>query len=106
MNRLSTERRAQIIRCLVEGNSIRSTVRITGAAKNTVTKFLVDIGKACAEYQNETLHNLSCKRLQIDEIWSFCYAKQKNVPQKHKGKFGYGDVWTFTAIDDIVELLK
>lgn len=99
MNRLSTERRAQIIRCLVEGNSIRSTVRITGAAKNTVLKLLVDVGKACAEYQNKTLRNLTCKRLQIDEIWSFCYAKKRNIPEKHMGKFGYGDVWTFAAID-------
>jgi hypothetical protein len=98
MNRLNIERRAQILRCLVEGNSIRSTVRITGAAKNTVTKLFIDAGKACAEYQNETLKNLPCKRLQIDEIWSFCYAKQRNVPDQFKGKFGYGDVWTFSAI--------
>ncbi len=98
MNRLSTERRAQIIRCLVEGNSIRSTVRITGAAKNTVSKLLIDTGKACAEYQNETLTNLPCKTIQVDEIWSFCYSKQKNVPKQHKGQFGYGDVWTYTAI--------
>jgi len=98
MNRLNTERRTQILRCLVEGNSIRSTVRITGAAKNTVTKLLVDVGKACAEYQNKTFRNLPCQRLQVDEIWSFCYAKQKNVPKELKGKFGYGDVWTFTSI--------
>ena len=105
MNRLSTERRAQIIRCRVEGNSIRSTVRITGAAKNTVTKLIVDIGSACAEYQNETLRNLSSKRLQIDEIWSFCYAKQNNVSKQYKNKFGYGDVWTFTAIDADTKLV-
>lgn len=105
MNRLSTERRAQIIRCLVEGNSIRSTVRITGAAKNTVTKLLVDVGEACDEYQNETLHNLPCKRIQCDEIWSFCYAKKKNVPKKYQDKFGYGDVWTFTAIDADTKLV-
>ncbi len=98
MNKLSTERRAQIIRCLVEGNSIRSTSRITGAAKNTVVKLLVDAGKACSEYQDKTLRNLSCKRLQCDEIWSFCYAKKKNVPEKLQGQFGYGDVWTWTAI--------
>ena len=98
MNKLSLERRAQIIRCLADGCSIRATVRITGAAKNTVTKLLVNVGKACAEYQNETLRNLTCKRLQSDEIWSFCYSKKKNVPEKYKGKFGYGDVWTFTAI--------
>ena len=99
MNRLGTEKHTQILQCLVEGNRILSTVRITGAAKNTVTKLLVDLGQTCAEYQNKTLRNLTCKRLQVDEIWSFCYAKQKNVPKKHRGRFGYGDVWTFTAID-------
>ncbi len=98
MNRLSIERRAQILSCLVEGNSIRATCRITGAAKNTVVKLLSDVGEACAEYQNKTLRNLPCKRIQCDEIWSFCYAKEKNVPTKHKGKLGYGDVWTWTAI--------
>lgn len=98
MNRLSTERRAQILRCLVEGNSIRSTSRITGTAKNTVVKLLVDAGRACIEYQDKALRDLTCKRLQCDEIWSFCYSKQKNIPQEHKGDFGYGDVWTWTAI--------
>ena len=92
MNRLSIEKRAQILRCLVEGNSIRSTTRITGAAKNTVVKLLVDAGKACSKYQDKTLRNLTCKRLQCDEIWSFCYSKQKNVPNKYRGQFGYGDV--------------
>lgn len=82
----------------MEGNSIRSTVRITGAAKNTVTKLLVDVGRACAEYQDKTLVNLPCKRLQCDEIWSFCHSKQKNVPEDKRGEFGYGDVWTWTAI--------
>jgi len=105
MNRLSTEKRAQIIACLVEGMSIRSTVRITGAAKNTIIKLLVDVGKACAEYQNNTLRNLSCKRLQCDEIWSFCYAKNKNVPDELKNEFGFGDVWTWTAIDADTKLI-
>lgn len=98
MNRLSLEKRTQILSCLVKGNSIRFNVRITGAAKNTVSKLLVDVGKACAEYQNNTFRNLSCKRIQVDEIWSFCYSKQKNVPKKYKGQFGYGDVWTWTVI--------
>lgn len=98
MNKLSIERRARILGCLVEGNSLRATARMTDSAKNTVVKLLVDIGKACAEYQNEALRNLSCKRLQCDEIWSFCYAKDKNVPESKKGQFGYGDVWTWTAI--------
>jgi len=98
MNRLSTEKRAQIIGCLVEGNSIRATVRMTGAAKNTVTKLLTDLGAACGTYQDRVLRGLPCKTLQVDEIWAFCYAKAKNVPEEHKGTFGYGDVWTWTAI--------
>jgi IS1 family transposase len=98
MNRLSTERRAKVIAALVEGNSIRATCRMTGTAKGTVTRLLVDLGRACAEYQDRTLRNLRCDRVQADEIWSFCYAKQRNVPLDHKGEFGYGDVWTWTAI--------
>jgi IS1 family transposase len=98
MNRLSIERRARIIGCLVEGNSLRATARMTDTAINTVVKLLVDVGKACAEYQNQALRNLKCKRIQCDEIWSFCYAKEKNVPEDKKGQFGYGDVWTWTAI--------
>ena len=98
MNRLSTEKRAQIISCLVEGNSIRATVRMTGAAKNTITKLLADLGEACAEYQDGALQSLPCKVIEVDEIWSYCYAKQKNVPEQFKGTPGYGDVWTFTAI--------
>jgi len=98
MNRLSTERRARIIGCLVEGNSLRATARITDSAKNTVVKLLVDLGRACAEYQDKTLRNLQCKRIQCDELWGFCYAKAKNVPEDKKGQFGYGDVWTWTAI--------
>ena len=98
MNRLTTEKRAQIIAALVEGNSIRATVRMTGAAKNTVTKLLVDLGEACAEYQDRVFRDLPCTTIQCDEIWAYCYAKQKNVPEEHKGEFGYGDVWTWTAI--------
>jgi IS1 family transposase len=98
MNRLSTEKRAQIIGCLVEGNSIRATVRMTGAAKNTVTKLLVDLGAACTNYQDRVLRDLPCTTMEVDEIWAYCYAKQKNVPDEHKGTFGYGDIWTWTAI--------
>jgi hypothetical protein len=105
MNRLSTEKRAQIIGCLVEGNSIRATVRMTGAAKNTIVKLLADLGEACAEYQDGALQDLPCKVLEVDEIWSFCYAKQKNVPEQFKGTPGYGDVWTFTAIDADTKLV-
>ncbi len=98
MNRLSVEKRAQIIGCLVEGNSIRGTVRITGAAKNTITKLIVDLGAACAAYQDHVLRDLPCKTIECDEMWGFCYAKQKNVPLEHQGTFGYGDVWTWVAI--------
>jgi IS1 family transposase len=98
MNRLSTEKRAQIIGCLVEGNSIRATVRITGAAKNTITKLLIDLGAVCADYQDRILVDLPCTTIECDEMWGFCYAKQKNVPTEHQGTFGYGDVWTWIAI--------
>jgi IS1 family transposase len=79
--------------------SIRATVKVTGAAKNTVAKLLVDLGEACAEYQDGALTNLDSTRIECDEIWSFCYSKQKNVPEEHQGTFGYGDVWTWVAID-------
>ena len=98
MNRLNQSKRAQIITCLVEGNSLRSTARMCDAAFNTVLKLLPEIGTACEDYQRRVLVNLPCKRIQCDEIWSFCYAKQKNVPMEKQGKFGYGDVWTWTAI--------
>jgi IS1 family transposase/lambda repressor-like predicted transcriptional regulator len=98
MNRLTPAKQAQVIAALVEGNSIRATVRMTGVAKNTVVKLLAQIGKACEEYQARTLRNLPCKRVQCDEIWPFCYAKQKNVPADKRGQFGYGDVWTWTAL--------
>ena len=98
MNRLSTEKRAQILGALVEGNSIRATSRMTGAAKNTVIKLLGDVGLASLRYQDETLRDLPCKRIQVDEIWSFCYAKEANVPEEHGGELGYGDVWTWSGI--------
>jgi len=98
MNKLSQQKQTQVISALVEGNSIRATVRMTGVAKNTIVKLLANIGMACAEYQDKVFKNLTCKRIQCDEIWSFCYAKEKNVPKDKKGIFGYGDVWTFTAI--------
>jgi IS1 family transposase len=98
MNKLSPERRTQVIRALVEGNSIRATCRITGTAKGTVLRLLAEVGAACAEYQDKHLRNLSCQRVQCDEIWSFCYAKQKNVPDEKQGTFGFGNVWTWTAI--------
>jgi IS1 family transposase len=105
MNRLTDAERVQVIACICEGNSIRSTVRITGVAKNTVAKLLVDIGNACIDYQDRVFRNLRCKRIQRDEIWSFVYAKEKNVPAKMSGKFGVGDVWTWVAIDADTKLV-
>jgi IS1 family transposase len=98
MNKLKPEKQKQVIAALVEGNSIRATVRMTGVAKNTIIKLLESVGRACDEYQDKVLRNLPCKRIQCDEIWAFCYAKAKNVPEEKKGQWGYGDVWTFTAI--------
>jgi len=99
MNKLSIERRARILACLCEGNSVRATCRMTDSSKDAVLKLVVDAGIACAKYQDERFHNLSCKRIQADEIWSFVYSKAKNVPEEKRGQFGYGDVWTWTAID-------
>lgn len=98
-NVLSTSKRAAVVACLTEGNSIRATVRMTGVSKNTIAKLLVELGTACQAYADEHLVNLTCQRLQVDEIWAFCYSKAKNVPEDKKGVFGYGDVWTFAAID-------
>lgn len=98
MNKLSTKRRAAIIAALVEGNSIRATGRMTGSTKDTVIKLLREVGRACAEYQDKAFQNLPCKRLQADEIWNFCYSKAKNVPAEKEGVFGYGDIYTWTAI--------
>lgn len=105
MNKLSKERQTQIVKALVEGNSLRATARMCGANVNTVMWLLEDIGRACAEYQNKALRNLTCKRIQCDEIWSFCYAKQKNVPDELQGKFGFGDVWTWVALDADTKLV-
>ncbi len=105
MNKLTNERRIQVIAALVEGNSIRATVRMTGVAKNTIVKLLEDVGEACANFQDEAMRNLPCRRLECDEIWSFCYAKKKNVAPEHQGILGYGDVWTWVAIDADTKLV-
>ena len=105
MNRLSKERQTQIIKCLCEGLSIRATVRMTGASKNTIVKLLAEVAEVCNKYQDKTLRNLACKRVQCDEIWSFCYAKDKNVPHDKRGRFGFGDVWTWTALDADTKLI-
>ncbi len=98
MNRLDPATRAQILHCLVEGNSMLATARLTDTSKNTVKKLLIDAGRACAAYQDAMLRDLPCKRVQMDEIWSFTYAKQKNVPTAKAAPEGAGDTWTWTAI--------
>lgn len=103
MNRLSAEKRAQVIAALVEGNSIRATVRMTGVAKNTVTKFLVDMGTVCSAMQDRSMCDLTCKRIQCDEIWAFVGSKQKNVPRGKEDE--YGDVWTWVGMDADTKLV-
>ena len=104
MNKLSTAKRVAVVSALVEGCSIRATVRMTGVAKNTVVKLLVELGAACTKYQDETLRNLPCKRLQCDEIWSFVGGKDKNISQEKKEQ-GLGSVWTWTALDADTKLI-
>jgi IS1 family transposase len=106
MNRLDTKRRAAVVAALVEGNSLRATARMTGVARMTVEKLLRDLGQACAVYQDKHLRNLTSRRIQCDEIWSFIYAKKKNVTAKIAEKHtDAGDVWTWTAIDADTKLV-
>lgn len=105
MNRLTRDDRARILHLLCEGQSIRAITRLTGASKNTVAKLLADAGRACAEYQYDALRNLPCKRVQLDEIWSFVYAKQDHVKDAKAAPQGAGDAWTWTAICADTKLL-
>src|SRR5438046_3265518 len=116
MNRLSTEKRAALVAALVEGTSVRATARMTDVAFNTVLKFVVDIGTACAAFYDQSMRNLTCRRLQADEIWQFCYAKDKNVPEAMRpthsithpnceDKSLVGSVWTWVAIDADTKLV-
>lgn len=103
MNRLSTKQRQAVIASLVEGNSIRATCRMTGVAKNTVTKLLVDMGIVCSIHMDRLMRDLPCERIQCDEIWAFVYAKQRNVPPEKRGEAG--DVWTWVAMDSDTKLV-
>ena len=105
MNRLPLARRVQVIHSLVEGVSIRSTVRLTGVAKGTILRLLAEVAKACAEYQDRVMRNLPCRLLQADEIWSFCGMKQKNVPAERTDEHGIGDVWTWVCMDAETKLV-
>lgn len=104
MNRLSLEKRAQIAGMIVEGNSVRSITRMTGVCQEAILKLLCDLGKACADHHNSTVRNVRSRRVQCDEVWSFCYAKEKNVPEDKKDS-GAGSVWLWTAIDADSKLL-
>jgi IS1 family transposase len=99
MNKLDSKTRAQILHLLCEGQSIRAITRVTGASKNTVIKLLVDAGKACMAFHDANVQDVKSKRIQVDEIWSFTYAKQKNVASAKAAPDGAGDTWTWTAID-------
>ncbi|MEO8715005.1 MAG: IS1 family transposase [Acetobacteraceae bacterium] len=105
MNKLPAAKRIQIISLLCEGMSLRAVTRITGASINTVTKLLVDAGQACSDYQDKAFRNLPCKRVQVDEIWSFVYAKAKNVAGAKTAPRQAGDIWTWTAIDADTKLI-
>ena len=104
MNKITTEERVRVVACLVEGNSLRATTRMTGVHRTTVMKLLADLGEACSKFQDATFRNLNCKRVQCDEIWSFVGCKEKNVPADER-KQGRGDVWTWTAIDAETKLV-
>ncbi len=105
MNKLPRETRAEILHLLCEGNSIRSIERVTRCSKNTIVKLLIDAGKACAEYQDKAFRDLPCKRIQVDEISSFTYAKQKNLATAKAAPIDAGDIWTWTAICDDTKLV-
>ena len=105
MNKLDREARSRILHLLCEGNSIRAVTRLTGASKKAVSRLMVDAGQAAAWYQDRVFQNLTCKRIQVDEIWAFVYAKQKNVPLAKKAPPNAGDVWTWTAIDADTKLI-
>jgi len=103
MNKLPIEKRVQIINLLAEGSSLRATSRICDVSINTVTKLLVDVGRACQTFHNEMVRDITCQKCQADEIWSFVYSKEKNVPENKEGEAG--DVWTFVGIDADAKLV-
>jgi IS1 family transposase len=105
VNMLPKEKRVGVIGSLVEGTSISATARMTGAAKHTILKLPKDLGCACAEYHDRVVGYVKVRRVQCDEISAFCYAKEKNVPADRRGQFGFGDVWTWTAMDADTKLI-
>ncbi len=105
MNTLTHEKKCAVVRCLVDGCSVRATSRISGVAFNTVQRITRQLGEACLQYQDNVLRDLSCTRLELDEVWCFCYCKDKNVPAEMRGEPGVGSIWTWTAIDADTKLI-
>src|ERR1700676_861975 len=105
MNKLPSEKRAQALQMMAEGISLRAMTRLTGISRTTLIKLLEDAGQAFSEYQDRVLVNLPCKRVQVDEAWAFCYAKQKNVPTAKAAPEGAGDIWTWVGIDADTKLV-
>jgi len=105
MNKLPNAKRAQALQMMAEGISLRAIVRLTGISRTTLHKLLEDAGQAFSEYQDRALVNLACKRLQVDEAWSFCYAKQKNVAKAKAAPVGAGDIWTWVGLDADTKLV-
>jgi IS1 family transposase len=105
MNTLTHEKKCAVVRCLVDGCSVRATCRISGVALNTVQRITRQLGEACIQFQNNVLRNLPCTRLEIDEVWCFCYCKDKNVPEEMRGEPGVGSMWTWTAMDAETKLI-
>jgi IS1 family transposase len=99
MNKLTHEKRCAVVRCLVDGCSVRATTRITGVAKNTIQRITRELGEACLKFQDKMLRNIQSRRVQCDEVWCFCYGKDKNLPDEMRGQPGIGSMWTWTAID-------
>jgi len=105
MNRLPLRERARVIGCLAEGMSVRATSRLTGVAKGTILRLLESVGAACDRYQAEALRDLKCRRIQCDETWGFCGAKERNLPREKRGQDAIGDMWTWVAIDADTKLI-
>jgi IS1 family transposase len=105
MNKLPSEKRAQVLQMMAEGISLRAITRLTGISRTTLQKLLEDAGQAFSEYQDRVLVNLPCKRIQVDEAWSFCYAKQKNIPTAKTAPEGAGDIWTWVGLDAETKLV-
>ena len=105
MNKLPPEKRVQILSMLCEGSSMRSISRVCDVSINTVSKLLIDAGKACAAFHDANVRDVKSRRIQVDEIWSFTYAKQKNVATAKRQDLAYGDTWTWTAIEADTKLI-